>query len=121
MQRLGPLKSVDSWPHQLSIVENAIKQAMRSDRKLEILEAGCGQKWQIDLGNIAYTLTGVDLDEAALKIRKDVYADLDEAVTGDLRTLDFEGRQFDVIYNAYVLEHASGAEKIMENFVRLDW
>ena len=80
---------------------------------LRILEAGCGRHWPLEL-SVPYRLTGLDLDEDALAARKD----LDQAVVGDLRTVQFPPRSFDVIYNAFVLEHVSGAQHVLERFVR---
>ena len=39
-------------------------------RELQILEAGCGRKWPIDLSGVRYRLTGVDLDAKALEAVK---------------------------------------------------
>jgi SAM-dependent methyltransferase len=80
---------------------------------LRILEAGCGRSWTFKL-SVPYSLTGLDLDADALAARKD----LDQAVVGDLRTVDFPPHSFDVIYNAFVLEHVSGAQQVLERFLR---
>ena len=85
---------------------------------LRILEAGCGNKWSLKL-DVPYKLTAVDLDPNAIAIRKAKFKDIDEAIVGDLRTSDLapEGA-FDVIYNAFVLEHVPGAEHVLDNFFR---
>ena len=80
---------------------------------LRILEAGCGRCWPLKL-SVPYNLTGVDLDRDALAAR----TDLDHAVIGDLRTVRFAPRSFDVIYSAFVLEHVSGAQQVLGRFVR---
>lgn len=80
---------------------------------LRILEAGCGRHWGLRLA-IPFTLTGVDLDRDALAAR----TDLDQTVVGDLKTVDFPARSFDVIYCAFVLEHVEGAEQVLERFQR---
>jgi SAM-dependent methyltransferase len=80
---------------------------------LRILEAGCGRKWTISL-SVPYRLTGLDLDPDALAARKD----LDQALVGDLRTAEFPPHSFDVIYNAFVLEHVRGARQVLERFLR---
>lgn len=80
---------------------------------LRILEAGCGRSWTFRL-SVPYTLTGLDLDPDALAARKD----LDRRIVGDLRTVEFPRHSFDVIYNAFVLEHVSGAEQVLQRFVR---
>jgi SAM-dependent methyltransferase len=80
---------------------------------LRILEAGCGRLWPLKL-SVPFTLTGLDLDPDALAARKDLH----RAVLGDLRTVEFAPRSFDVIYSAFVLEHVSGAQQVLERFVR---
>ena len=80
---------------------------------LRILEAGCGRDWPLNL-SVPFTLTGLDLDADALAAR----TDLDRAVVGDLRTAEFPAGSFDVIYSAFVLEHVSGAQQVLERFVR---
>ena len=84
-----------------------------AESPIDILEAGCGQRWLLKLDGKKFQLTGVDLDKDALEIRKNVRKDLDEAIHGDLRTIDFGDRRFDVIYSAFVLEHISGAEEVL--------
>jgi SAM-dependent methyltransferase len=80
---------------------------------LRILEAGCGRQWPLKLA-VPFTLTGLDLDGEALAAR----TDLDRAIVGDLRTAEFPAHSFDVIYNAFVLEHVSGAQQVLERFLR---
>ena len=98
------------------LLANAIKKLARSDSPLEILEAGCGNAWLLDLGDLSYRLTGLDLDADALRIRQTERKDLHEAIIGDLHTVDLKGRQYDVIFNSFVLEHVTEAEKILDNF-----
>ena len=80
---------------------------------VRILEAGCGRTWPHKL-SMPFVLTGVDLDRHALAARKD----LDHAIVGDLRTVELAPHSFDVIYNAFVLEHVLGARQVLERFVR---
>ncbi len=84
---------------------------------LSILEAGCGRQWPLHIIS-KYKLTGIDLDPDALKTRVTTIGDLDEAIVGDLLIHDFPSESFDLIYNAYVLEHINGAEKVLANFTR---
>lgn len=84
-----------------------------AESSIDILEAGCGQRWLLKLDGKKFLLTGVDLDKDALEIRKNVRKDLDEAIHGDLRTINFGDRRFDVIYSAFVLEHILGAEDVL--------
>lgn len=99
------------------LIEDAIRRQARDGRTLQILEAGCGQRWSLNMKGINYVLTGVDLDRDALNIRKNVEKDLHEGIHGDLRTVDLGGRKFDVIYCAFVLEHVADAEQVLRRFV----
>lgn len=85
---------------------------------LRILEAGCGREWNVDVSDLDVHLTGIDLDEEALAHRRDVVGDLDVAIHGDLRTADLPDDGYDVVFSAFVLEHISGAESVMDAMVR---
>ena len=113
--RLSPrLKAPGATSFELHIREKAAQTAGR----LRILEAGCGNKWSLNLAGVNYTLTGVDVDRDALEIRKNKVRDTDEICVGDLRTTElFAPGSFDVIYNSFVLEHVDGAEKVLDNFM----
>lgn len=83
---------------------------------LKILEAGCGHKWALNLSGLTYSLTGVDRSEQAIMERQNNQGDLDELIIEDLVAVKFPEQSFDVIYCSYVLEHVSGAAKVMANF-----
>ena len=99
------------------IVLDHIARYARGKETIEILEAGCGRRWPFDLRGINYHLTGIDINQDALRIRQDEKRDLHEAVLGDLRTADFGNRQFDIIYSSFVLEHVPDAERVLTNFL----
>jgi len=113
MKKVELLKS---WDEDCRLLENCIRQKAMSGSSLQILEAGCGQFWPLDLKGIPFTLTGVDIDKGAVDLRRSRFNDLDEAIVGDLRVVDLEKNRYDVIYNSYVLEHVDGAERVLENF-----
>ena len=98
------------------VVLDRLNEFAQSRGPLEILEAGCGRRWPYKLDGIDFRLTGVDVDEDALRIRKDTIGDLDTIMVGDLRDRLFEKDQFDVIYSSYVLEHVEGVDAVIENF-----
>ncbi len=101
-----------------AVMADHIRALSRGAGPLHILEAGCGPAWGLDLKGIQYTLTGIDLDKQALDIRLNTLKDLDVAICGDLRSVALEAGKYDVIVNAYVLEHVAGAEEVLTNFVR---
>jgi SAM-dependent methyltransferase len=90
------------------------EQAEVGSPPLEILEAGCGRTWNIDIDGLDVQITGIDLDATALAHRRDVVGDLDIAIHGDLRTVDLPKDSYDVVFSAFVLEHVAGAESVLE-------
>ena len=103
----GPYLSFDAMNSLLRAQLEAMPGPLR------ILEAGCGRCWTLKL-SVPFTLTGLDLDPDALAARKD----LDHAIVGDLRTVELAPDSFDVIYSAFVLEHVSGAQQVLERLRR---
>jgi SAM-dependent methyltransferase len=118
MSELPSLPLTMSWNQEMEVLAKYIKQKATDAAPLRILEAGCGQKWDVNLTGTQYVLTGVDVDEVALNMRKNVAKDLDEIIVGDLRTVRLPDSTYDVIYCSYVLEHIKGAEGVLANFVR---
>lgn len=94
------------------------KPAMRDLQKRylrgSILEAGCGRRWPFEKA-AGQTLTGIDLDPAALEARRRK-GDLDRSILGDLRTAQID-ETFDTVYSEFVLEHVPDAERALENMV----
>lgn len=114
---LPPLKLLRTYQEGIELMEGWLKRA-GSGRALRILEAGCGNKWPLRLEGVQYSLTGVDVDERALGIRRAAARPNEELRYGDLRQRDlFAAGQFDAIYNSFVLEHVDGAAGVLENFV----
>lgn len=100
-------------PEKVPFLSSVVRRQGGEDAEIDILEAGCGHRWLLKLDGKRYHLTGIDLDKDALQIRKDVKKDLHEAIHGDLRTISFGERRFDVVYSAFVLEHIAGAEDVL--------
>jgi SAM-dependent methyltransferase len=126
LERAGPLSTDESIPtlplqrdyrQGIELMERWVR-TRAAGRQLQILEAGCGNKWPLKLEGVDYLLTAVDVDEEALKIRRATLRSGDRLLTGDLRARDLlpEAR-FDVIYSSFVLEHVQGAERALRNFV----
>jgi SAM-dependent methyltransferase len=116
MQKLVAEKIV-ACEEASKLIENYIRSKSTSGVPLDILEAGCGQCWWFNLDDTSYVLTGLDIDKAALDIRKNVQQDLDEIIEGDLRTANLPENKFDVIYSAYVLEHIQESDVVLKNFL----
>lgn len=110
------LPLIPSNADEKALLEHYVRELSRQKQPLNILEAGCGQKWVMELDGIHYSLTGIDLDGEALTLRKSLHNDLDVAIVGDLRDDSLINASFDVIYNAFVLEHIDKAEKVLDNF-----
>ena len=116
--KMTTLKMLDGYHHEDALLESKVKGLFDGQSELRILEAGCGPSWPLNLHGIKFKLTGVDFDQHALERRKNITKDLDEAIINDLRRIDFGDRKFDVIYNAFVLEHIDNAKLVLENFAR---
>ena len=110
------LEMLSDWDAETDFLSAALRRVGKG-RNIEILEAGCGQQWPLDVEGLSYRLTGIDLDADALAMRVE-QGDLDEVIHGDLRTAELPDEQFDVIYNSFVIEHIDGAADVLDNFVR---
>ncbi|VAZ78992.1 Ubiquinone biosynthesis O-methyltransferase [Mycobacterium persicum] len=109
------LQTVDTYNEEVTFVSSIIKGL---GGPLEILEAGCGLDWPLDLDGVDYRLTGIDLDADALQSRIDKMGDLHEAIIGDLTApATIPAGRYDVIYNSFVLEHIPDAERALVNMV----
>ena len=76
---------VTDTSQEKAILETCIKSKAKQGESLQILEAGCGNKWQLSLTGIDYTLSGIDIDADAVALRQKKYNDLDDVLIGDLR------------------------------------
>jgi 2-polyprenyl-3-methyl-5-hydroxy-6-metoxy-1,4-benzoquinol methylase len=112
------LRLFNDYKEEDDLLARYVTELFDGRSELNILEAGCGQHWPMQLDSVKYRLTGVDLDAEALRYRVDVSKDLNEAIVADLRSVDLGSRKFDVIYNAFVLEHVENAALVLQNFSR---
>lgn len=115
--RLRVLDVQNSWEEQNNILSGFVKEHFKNrDGRLNILEAGCGRSWNLDLEGLDYVLTGVDISEEVLEGRKNQQRDLDQAILADLESLELEASYYDLIYCSYVLEHVRRAEHVVDKF-----
>jgi SAM-dependent methyltransferase len=98
------------------IFEHRIRELAAERGKLEILDAGCGRRWRLSLEGVDYRLTGIDVDEEALRARREQVGDLNEWIVSDLHTAELGEQSYDVIYCSYVLEHVAGARRVLDRF-----
>ena len=115
------MKRIDlftSYEQEFRILKKHIVRKAQKGKTLQILEAGCGWHWPIDLDGIQYALTGLDIDKDALNLRKERENDLDHIILGDLTSVELPDNTYDVIYNSFVLEHIQGAHLVLNNFYK---
>ncbi len=117
-ERRPPRLKILNTSQESDTLRASIGKLAAAHGELSILEAGCGNSWQLQLPGVRYVLTGVDLNADALEIRKTQRRDLDIAIQGDLRSVELDEHSYDVVYNSFVLEHVEGAELVLENFYR---
>lgn len=117
MRELEILDEKDYWEAWHNGLSNFIKEYyLRNKNTLNILEAGCGRQWVLDMNGINYVLTGVDISKEALELRKYRQQDLHKIILGDLTTIELNKAQYDVVYCSYVLEHINGAKEVLDKF-----
>lgn len=112
------MRLVSDYDDEIRLLETYIRAQSSGASPVQILEAGCGREWYFRLDRCSYELTGLDLDPAALGARRAIKGDMTRSFVGDVRNADLPEEHFDVIYNAFVLEHVEGAEQALVNFVK---
>ena len=95
-----------------------IQRSFSSDHEVDILDAGCGQGWRLDLGGVPHRITGIDSDADAVRLRQEKRGDLTESLVGDLITVDLPISHYDVVHSSFVLEHIAGADQVLDRFFR---
>ena len=58
---LEKIKLFKSLGQEFTLMEKYIKQKAIGGSTLQILEAGCGRRWPLNLSGIQHSLTGVDI------------------------------------------------------------
>jgi SAM-dependent methyltransferase len=119
MGKFPALNMLEDFQAMVDTIAEGMRQHYRDNgsEPLNILEAGCGSKCDLNTSGIEFTLTGVDIYEQDIELRKAKHKDLDIGIVGDLRTVSLDENAYDIVYSAYVLEHIAGAEQVLDNFV----
>jgi len=112
------MQNIENIQQLNATLSEFIKTQYIGASEVNILEAGCGKKWPLDLAGLDYRLTGIDIDEGGLELRKKQQNDLDVAILADLCSVELDEEQFDIVYSSYALEHINGAEIALENFLK---
>ena len=115
----GPFPIENGWDRLNDSLSRIVNVELSDSTNVEILEAGCGRRWLLNLPGVKYNLVGVDRDEGALRARIKIKKDLDAAIVGDLETIELQKNRFRMIYCSYVLEHIEDAELLLSRM--LDW
>lgn len=87
----------------------------------KILDAGCGEGFTLERlrqRTIGRTLKGVDIQDRAIVLGKEVHPRLDMR-QGSLYELPFEDNVFDVVICSEVLEHLEHPEKALDELARV--
>lgn len=90
--------------------------ASRSDK---ILDLGCGEGTRLNLlAQDKKVAIGVDISNKAIMLAKKTYPKL-KFIEADLENTPLEDESFDLVYSAYVLEHLTAPEKVLDESIRL--
>lgn len=114
---LEPRRLLTARREERELLAAAMSAVASPAGDLRILEAGCGQRWPIQMPDLHLHITGIDLDAEALRIRKEKQGDLETAIVGDLVTVDIPESAYDVAYCAFVLEHVAGAKDVIDRLI----
>lgn len=84
-----------------------------------ILDLGCGEGSRLNLILSKRQMgTGVDISQNALDMGKKNYPKI-TFIKADLENIPLESESFDIVYSAYVLEHLTHPEKVLDEAIRL--
>ena len=111
----GPQKALHALnPARLGYIADRVKL-----QGATVLDVGCGSAPIADhLAGRNVRFTGVDWSSAQIARNAASKPDA-EFVAGSLYDIDFGGRQFDVVTNLYVIEHAVWPHRLLDSLYRL--
>ncbi len=101
---------------------NLISERIDSDRKIELLDLGCGTgRFSIPIANrLGYIVTGADnSEEMVLKARKKDEANLVEWDIQDATSLSYPDASFDAVFMSHLLHHVDNPSDIIEECYRV--
>lgn len=90
--------------------------ASKSNR---ILDLGCGEGTRLNmLAQDKEVAIGVDISNKAILLARKAYPKL-KFIKADLESIPLKDESFDLVYSAYVLEHLTEPEKVLDEAIRL--
>jgi hypothetical protein len=99
------------------LLTDSVRRALPDrDRVVNVLEAGCGRSWALGDLDAKIHLTGIDLDAEALRLRIEEKRDLDEAIHGDLMSVQVKENYYDLVFSSFVLEHLERPRQALDRF-----
>jgi ubiquinone/menaquinone biosynthesis C-methylase UbiE len=94
-----------------------IKKLIRGKKR--VLEVGCGEGSKLQwLCTNNEDVVGVDISETAVKLARNQYPKL-TFIEADAGELPFTDNYFNVAYSAFVLEHVTEPQKMIEEMIRV--
>jgi SAM-dependent methyltransferase len=107
-----------TWRQARDRLSAVVEAAIPPSRKLDVIEAGCGRIWALDVSPERCNITGIDTDAVALDVRITQRNDLHTAVVGDVQDATaVPVGSSDLVYSSFVLEHLPRAEEAMTGWV----
>lgn len=105
--------SLDTRHKGMQVLKNLTQGASK------VLDLGCGEGTRL---NLVLTKkqqgTGVDISPTAIKLGRKRYPQIN-FIKADLEKIPLESGSFDLVYSAYVLEHLSDPEQVLQEAIRL--
>lgn len=90
-----------------------------ASRSSKVLDFGCGEGTRLNLLSAGKKVAvGVDISNTAIMLARKTYPKL-KFIESDLENIPLKDGSFDLVYSAYVLEHLTQPEKVLDEAVRL--
>lgn len=93
------------------VIQKYIDKAFPKNKKISLLEAGCGSTSRIVVGK-DWKVTGIDISKKQLDRNKR----LNKKILGDIQEVRLPKNEYDLILCWDVLEHLQNPDKALENF-----
>ena len=92
-------------------------KALAEDSK-RILDLGCGDGTRLSYLSKGRYGVGIDTSKKAISLAKEKYKEV-EFIDGNIEKLPFKDASFDLVYSAFVLEHLTQPEVVLNEAIRV--